>query len=263
MTDDHREIVDPDTMPACERCGEQHKRREVRNGVEIWYRTCNGHRRNGLPCKKYDTGAGVCALHGGSAPQVKAAVSERKERRRIEDQIRKTMASEMVRVNPDTLRTDPVQGLMWEVAMSAQTVEWLALQIADLSVPRPNDDAGPMRDVIGVDAEGNEVRAQPSGRLWGPTRAGELGVHVLYNMWSDERERHARMCERAIKAGVAERMVAIAEAQGIQIVSVIAHVIDIMDVPAAEKVRARTVAAQKLRELGPGGIAAIEATATG
>lgn len=252
--------VDVDLFPVCDRCDEKHVRHERRAGAEVWFETCRGHRTNGLPCKKYPvTHTRVCERHGGSAPQVKATAS----RKAIEDDIRKTLASELVRANPETLRTDPIQGLMWEVAMSAQAVEWLALQMGDLNVPRPNEGDGPMRGIIGVNDDGTPRFAQPASQLWGPDRQGSLTTHVLYQMWCEERDRHARMCALAIKAGVSERMVAIAESQGIQIVSVIAFALDSMDVPAAEKVKARAAAAARLRELGPGAAAAIDTTATG
>jgi hypothetical protein len=257
-----RTPIDPATFPPCPKCNQQHIRRERRQGVEVWYETCTAHRSNGAPCKKYAVnGAKVCERDGAAAGTPARAAADR---RVLEDSIRKTMASELVRVNPDTMRTDPIQGLMWEVAMSAQAVEWLALQVADLNVPRPNGGEGALRDFIGVDDDGEPIMAQPSGQLWGPTHTGDLGTHVLYEMWNDERERHARMCAHAIKAGVSERMVAIAESQGTQIVSVIIYVIDhLPGATAAMKVEARTLAAQRLRELGPAAAAAIPVTATG
>lgn len=40
--------------------------------------TCTAHRTNGLPCKgQAITGAKVCRVHGGSAPQVRAAARKR------------------------------------------------------------------------------------------------------------------------------------------------------------------------------------------
>lgn len=247
-----RDPIDPDLYPTCERCGEQHIRHEASSGA--WYGTCTGHRTNGLPCKKYPMKGGrVCERHGGKAPQVMEAAT----RTRLADNIRKTMASELVRVDPDTMRTDPIQGLLWEVAMSAQAIEWLALQMGDLHVPRPNE-AGPLRDLIGVDDDGEPIMAQASGLLWGPDHNLDLATHVLYQMWCEERERHARFCTMAIKAGVSERMVAIAEQQGYQIVSVIIAVIDAFpDATTAQRNAARAMAATKLREIGPAAADAI------
>jgi len=41
-------------------------------------RRCTAHRTNGEPCRSFATHGGtVCRVHGGSAPQVKAAAAER------------------------------------------------------------------------------------------------------------------------------------------------------------------------------------------
>lgn len=63
-----------DPTGACKRCGEVHER-------------CSAHNRAGRPCGRYPVpGARVCRLHGGAAPQVKAAAEVRlvSERARAE-----------------------------------------------------------------------------------------------------------------------------------------------------------------------------------
>jgi hypothetical protein len=50
-----------------------------------WAQPCSAHRRDGMPCGAYAIRGGtVCRMHGGAAPQVRAAASGRMLELRLE-----------------------------------------------------------------------------------------------------------------------------------------------------------------------------------
>jgi hypothetical protein len=225
----------------CVRCGQVHER----NGRP----TCRAHtRRDGVwrPCRNGPVqGAAVCRFHGGGAPQVQRAAAERQTRDAMDNVLR------LVMTNPDPRYKgqSPDEQLLDEVARSATVVEWLSERVAELKVPTP-DDAGPLANLIGVDPEtGDPILDQGSFNLWGPDHNGDAAPHIYWGMLNQERDRHARLCKLAIDAGISERLVRIAEAQGAAIVTVLLKVLDRLELAPKERDLARRYAAEELRAL--------------
>lgn len=249
-----------DTLPTCARCGYVHAVRDTQrpscgahtnrwvadDGVTVLEED-DGGTRTLVPCGNPPIrGAVVCGTHGGSAGQVRAAAAGREAQAAVDRVLRLAV----VDVDPRHSGRTPDEQLLEEVGRSSQIVEWLASQVATLSVPDPND-AGPLEDIMGVDENGEEVRRPNRFVLWGPDHTGDAAPHIYWTMLNQERDRHARLCKLAIDAGISERLVRIAEAQGQQVVAVIVHVIDSLGLPEQAREQARRLAAAKLRSLGP------------
>lgn len=102
----------------------------------------------------------------------------------VQDEVRKTLVKMKERGMLDLRGVDrhPIQHLVDELYLSAGVVSVLGQMVGELE---------------DVTQFGKDQRDQ----------------HVLFRMWSEERDRHARIANMALKAGVAERQVRIAEQQ--------------------------------------------------
>lgn len=244
--------VDGDEIPVCERCGRQHAR--VQQGHLI--PTCTAHKSNGLPCMRYPVkGAHVCPFHGGNARHVRQAAADRAEMANVT----RRLTAELASANMDTPYEDPIQTLLWLVSTSAQAVRWLAERMAELDTPDVTDPA-PLADVVGIDEDGQPIMRQPWAKLYGRTNTGDLGPHPLWTKWNEERDRLARYSKMAVDAGVSERMVRIAEAQGVAVASVVIEALTELNLPPDVRSRAQVIIGEKFRSMGPG-LGAIEAVA--
>lgn len=202
-------------------------------------------------------GGTLCLQRHGKAPQVKRKAAENLERQEAERRMAKALTS----ITPNPTFSDPLQGLLWEVAMSAQAVEWLAEQVAQLNVPDPKNSGIP--DTVEAilndedddrrnrwrDKLGRPIIYQDPAALWGADHEGDGAPHILWKMWNEERERHVRTCAIAIKAGVSERMVALAEQQGTLVVRIITYMLDNLGVDEPTRERGRQLAAAEMRRL--------------
>lgn len=246
------EAVDDPDIPTCERCGRQHARRVSGHLVP----TCTGHKSSGLPCLKFAIrGGNVCEMHGGAAPHVRAAAEARREMAAVE----RRLASQMVSAGMDPVYEDPIQTLLWLVSTSAQSVRWLAERVAELGTPDPTDPE-PLADIVGMNDQGQPIMRQPWAKIYGRTNTGDLGVHPLWTKWNEERDRLAKFSKLAVDAGVSERMVRIAEAQGAAVAGVVVEVLVALGLPPDVRARAQTMVGEKFRDMGPG-LGAIEAVA--
>lgn len=199
----------------------------------------------------------LCAQRHGKAPQVIAKAKANVERAEAERRMAKALTS----ITPQPIFSDPLQGLLWEVAMSAQAVEWLAEQVAQLTVPDPQQSGIPdtVEAILNDDDEerrtrwrdklGRPIIYQDPTTLWGADHDGDGAVHVLVKMWNEERDRHVKNCSVAIKAGVSERMVALAEQQGTLVVRIVSHVLDNLGIDEPARIRGRKLAAAEMRRL--------------
>lgn len=135
----------------------------------------------------------ICPAHGGNAPLVRAKGIERARAQQI-----RAMCDE-IGLSRDV---DPGEGLMELVREAAGNVEFYRSLIQDMPV-HP--------------AVGDAVTTTVDSSLYGPTYhqsgipTGEAKRNILLVMYDDERDRFAKYCDMALKAGVEERRVRLAE----------------------------------------------------
>lgn len=158
---------------------------------------CSFVKKDGVRCKKWAIKGGtVCNSHGGNLPQVQAKAKERWDRNKARVHVTKEMEKMKERglLETDGEGLHPLEHLLEELYHSAGVVAVLGRMVGELE------------DV---------------------TQYGEGGrdQHVIYRMWSEERDRHVRFAAMALKAGVQERQIQIAEKQAELIAGAIRNIL--------------------------------------
>lgn len=184
----------------------------------------------GERCRKRPiVGGTVCPTHGGSAPQVRAAAQRRLAERQA------VLAVETYGLPREIA---PQDALLEEVHRTAGHVAWLGAVVAD--VEQQDLVWGKTRDKVGGEDAGTTFEAKPNAWL------------VLYQA---ERKHLVDVSKAAIAAGIEERRVALAEAQGQLLAQVIRGVLDDLELSEAQREQAPGVIQRRLRA-----VAELEAT---
>lgn len=172
-------------------------------------------KRTGSRCKRAPVvGGRVCAVHGGAAPQVKAAAERRVAAQALEANARAVLAFEAVEP-----LTDPVLELAELAAEVKATVRALGQRVNALQDPRY------------VSPMGTEQ-----------TRA-ELALFGQYQ------DRLARMLTTLGQLGLDERRVKITEAQAAVLVQVLDRLFAFLALPADRDAAARAEVGRLIREI--------------
>lgn len=159
-------------------------------------------------------GTHVCRMHGGAAPQVRAAA-----RRRLDEQ----KAEQQVRILGLPRQVDPHIALLEEVHRTAGHVAYLNSMIGDFD----------------TDAELKQYTRDKGGLIWEKPA-------VWVEIYQHERTHLARVAKAALDAGVQERQVKLAEQQGQLIAQVLQGVLadlGVADHPEAGSVVRKHLAA--------------------
>jgi hypothetical protein len=204
----------------CDQCGRQH---QTRHGGQA----CAGHKskaRGGAACTNAPlTGLEVCRYHGGAPRQVRAA-----GKRNVTEANARAMAARW----SVPIQTTPTEALLGRVSAYAGHVAFYREQVQKLDV----DDMvfGITRQKVGGDDHGTTYEAKPN--IW----------ITLYNEASD---RLAKFAAEALKAGVEERKVRLAESQGRLVADVIRGVLADLGLSDEQQQAAPEVVVRHLRLL--------------
>lgn len=196
-------------------------------------RGCRAHRTAGGPCGKAPvTGTTVCASHGGRARQVKAAAARRQKQQAAE----RAVATLGLRVD-----VTPTDALLEEVRWTAGHVQWLRTKVQELDEHGAGGEHqltwGTTKVKEGGEDRGTTQEAKPS--IW----------YVLYEA---ERKHLVTVCAAALKAGVEERRVRLAEQQGDLVAMVIRRILDDLDLTPEQAGRVGEVVPRHLRAIAGG-----------
>lgn len=163
-------------------------------------RKCARVKRNGDQCGNYAcTGQTVCPSHGGKRELA------RRRRAEVESElkVRRYLGKRAEGV------PDPGRVLLEEVARTASIVAWLEDKVAGLA---SDDQVGwGVTEVVDSSVEGSEGR----------TTKMSAQMSVWVDMLQRERSHLVKACQVAIQAGLQERQVRVAEAQGALVAGVI------------------------------------------
>lgn len=182
---------------------------------------CTGHRKaDGAPCgQPRMAGQLVCRKHGGKAPQALAAAA-----RRVEDEV----ARAAVVTLGLPVDISPSDALLDEVRRTAGHVFWLLAKVQSEDggafVPMKSEDSHP----------------------------GNGSQSVWYRTYQSERAHYVNVCAQALKAGVEERRVRLAEAQGEAVAGAIRAILGDLRLTAAQNALVAEVVPRHLRLLAVG-----------
>lgn len=173
----------------------------------------------------------VCKIHGGGAPQVEA-----KAKRRLEDDTARRAVAVLGLDKELDVNPDPHVALLDEVARATRWVAGIEVVIAGLE-----------REALvhGV----TKTLHLPDG-----TRRVEVEaeINVWLRLYGENRDRLVRACDKAINAGVSERLVRLEEEKGRMMAEVFRKVIedDELDLSEEQRLTMSVVAARHLRAIG-------------
>lgn len=212
----------------CDKCGTAHVTYAGKPACAGHKKTDDGTR---VPCKNHPRqGATVCGYHGGNTPQARAAAQAR---------LAEQEATRQVKTLGLPIDISPTDALLREVQWTAGHVEWLRGKVQELEEQVTHYTA----------PEGEEDEAQffskhPNharhGLVWGKTKIVDKGSgpapgtdttesatpSIWYVLYGQERDRLIAVCSAALRAGVEERKVRLAESQGDLVVTVIRRILD-------------------------------------
>lgn len=192
---------------------------------------CRATNRRGERCGRWPVpGATVCRAHGGASPQVKAAAA----RRRAEEE-----AARAVALFGAPKDVEPSQALLDLVHWTAGEVEYWREQVRALAAEDPEALTwGKTREKTGGQDVGDTYEAKPN---------------IAYVMLYAAQDRLAQYAAAALKAGVEERRVALAENQGALVADVIRRILDALDLDERQRELVPQVVPAQLRLLAGGG----------
>lgn len=189
---------------------------------------CTAHRTNGEPCRAWAVrGATVCVTHGGAAPAVRAAAARR---------VAEEKAGRVARRLAQPITTDPAQALLDLVSSAAGEVAYWRARVDELQ----DRDEKRLTSGLTKITEGKDRGGVTT------LRTVETVAAIEYRMWTAAQDRLAQYATAALRAGVEERRVRIAEDLGAQMVGLIRRVLDRLDLQAWQEELASTVVPEEL-----------------
>lgn len=216
---------------------------------------CAGHKKNSnrqTPCNNSPvTGYHLCRFHGGNTPGAKQVVATRA----VESEADKHLAR--LRQNyamGEPLNVGPAEALLREVRMTAGHVEWLRGIVGKMEEQHARSELSDSERIAqhplvwGI----TEVKDVGAGEHPGTDTTFTASMSVWYVMYTKERQHLVAVTTAALKAGVEERRVRIAEDQGNQVASVIRRILDDLGLSAEQSALVPDVVPRHLRAIDGG-----------
>lgn len=192
---------------------------------------CKAKRRDGKPCQQWPVkGLQVCRMHGGSSPQSRA------KSKRVQEEERARRVA--LRVT-DPIATEPSQALLDLVATAAGEVAYWRGRVETLQ----EDNPARLTQGLTKVTEGKDRGGVTT------LRTVETVMAIEHRMWVDAQERLAKYATAAIRAGIEERRVRIAEGQGELVAGVIRRILDRLDLEEWQRELVPAVVPEELRRL--------------
>ena len=193
---------------------------------------CGGKKRKtGDPCGAPPIKGGTrCTRHGGKSPQAARAA----ERRLAEQELQQVVKTLGIRDSYPNI--DPGAALLEEIRTTHAHVQWLRGQVAELS---PDELTwGRTQHEEGYGAEGpidkTTMKAEPS---------------VWYTLYCRERDHLVKVSAAALKAGIEERKIRMAEQQGELVASALKQIFGALNLTPEQSGLLPVIVPQALRQL--------------
>lgn len=194
---------------------------------------CGAKKKNLEPCGAPPLKGGKrCRNHGGASQQAKAAA----DRRLAEMEAQRELDKAVVTLGlPQDI--DPGKALLDEIARTYGAVKWLEAKVRELE---------PDQLVWGVTQ--TEVGVGPEGLIDKTTEKAEF--NAWYRLYCEERDRLSRVAALALKAGIEERRIKLAESQGDLVAQAIRSILDALNLTPQQLELVPVIVPQTLRSLG-------------
>ena len=237
---------DDDPMD-CPTCGEAHARDNGRP-------TCIGHNRAGHHCHNGPLpGQKVCGSHGGKTPRALAAAA-----RRLQDEA----ARDAVVTYGLAVDVSPTDALLEEVRWTAGHVQWLRARVQELETAQivwgttktETEAGGKSRLTFGGwgDDDEDETGLVDIGSMPASKVVQAAAPSIWLDLYDRERRHLVAVCTAAIKAGVEERRVRLAESQGELVAGVIRAILSDLGLTVEQQALVGEVVPRHLRLLAGG-----------
>lgn len=192
---------------------------------------CKAKRRDGQQCGSHAVkGLEVCRMHGGSSPQSRA-----KRERFLAEQ----KASREVHRLAQPITTDPAQALLDLVSSAAGEVSYWRARVDEIQ----DRDEKRLTSGLTKITEGKDRGGVTT------LRTVETVAAIEYRMWTAAQDRLAQYATAALRAGVEERRVRLAEDQGALVAQVIRRILDRLDLSEWQAEMVGSVVPEELRAL--------------
>ena len=192
---------------------------------------CAAKRRNGEGCGAWAVkGATVCRMHGGSSPQARAAAARR---------VQEEKAAKAAQRLAQPIETDPSQALLDLVSSAAGEVAYWRARVDLLQ----EQDEKRLTSGLTKITEGKDRGGVTT------LRTVETIAAIEYRMWTAAQDRLAQYATAALRAGVEERRVRIAEDQGALVAQVIRRIRDRLDRSEGQAEMVGSIVPEELRAL--------------
>lgn len=172
----------------------------------------------------------VCGIHGGKSKQARAGA----EKRRSEERARK-----LVETYGRKVTTTASEALLDEVQWTAGHVAWLRERVQEIEAGATPD--GESALIWG------KTRRKTGGEDWGETE--EATANIWLKLYQAERSHLVKVCAEAIKAGIEERRVRLAEQQGQLVAHAIRAILDDLGLTLEQQAKVSEIVPRHLRAL--------------
>ena len=175
---------------------------------------CKGTARStGERCRSYAAvGAVMCQFHGGTSPAILLNAERRIQRAEAEEQFRKN-ADDYMRVFGRRKQIHPAEALVELVQWTATEVEYWREKVNSLK-----------EDELTWNLTHHQKGRGPQGPV--DVKHYDAVMNIAYRMLRESSDRLASYSAAALKAGVDERRVALAENQGMIVVTALGRILD-------------------------------------
>lgn len=195
-------------------------------------RRCWGRvKRTGKQCVQLAMrGQNVCRMHGGAAPQNLAKAQER---------LTEEKARTLVETYGRKIETTATEALLDEVQWTAGHVAWLRERVQEIETG-----AEPGSDNALV---WGKTKEKSGGQDYGTTE--EAAPNIWLKLYQQERAHLVKVCSEAIRAGIEERRIQLAEQQGVLVAQAIRAILADLGLTAEQQARVPEVVPRHLRAL--------------
>ena len=165
----------------------------------------------GVQCARYAIeGASTCRVHGSGSRKAKAAAARRVEEAKAAREAEKAVTT--LGLSKDV---SPSEALLEEVRWTAGHVDWLRDRVRDLE-----------HDELVWGKTKEKSGSLDPDRLPAAEVTESAAPSVWYDLYERERKHLVAVCTAALRAGVEERRVALAESQGALVGQAFGRILD-------------------------------------